>query len=312
MANRIEIRVHGQAVASREVVQAAPVARHPPASACPRRSALTAPAVAGIGLLAGYTLLAIGAPWIAPYDPAAFVGPPFEAPSPRHWLGTNDVGQDILSEMIYGTRVSLLVALSAAAASLGVASVWGALAGYVRGWPEVLLMRTVDVVLAMPHLPLMALLAVYLTPGMGTIVLTISALAWPIPARIVRAETLSLRSRDYVAASRLLGAGTGHVIRRHLLPALAPVLLATFVGLAGRAVMVEAGLAFLGLGDPTTKSWGAIMRAATSYSGIFFTPHWVWWLGPAGLNVGLLVLAFTLIGMGLESWLDPRLQRQGP
>lgn len=275
-----------------------------------REHAPRGPMLVGGALLATYTLLALGAPWIAPYDPSGFVGQPLEPPSTRHWLGTNDAGQDILSELIYGTRVSLVVAIAAATASLVVATVWGAVAGYTRGWPEFLLMRAVDVGLALPHLPLMALLAAYLAPGVGTIVLAIAALGWPAPARVVRAETLTLRSRDYITAARVLGAAAPHIFRRHLLPGLTPVLSATFVALAGRAVMLEAGLAFLGLGDPTTKSWGAIMRAATSYSGIFFTPHWWWWLLPAGLNVSLLVLAFTLLAMGLETGLDPRLQRR--
>jgi ABC-type dipeptide/oligopeptide/nickel transport system permease subunit len=264
----------------------------------------------GVVLLVGFFLLGLAAPWLAPYDPLAYAGRPLEAPSAVHWLGTNDVGQDILSELVHGTRVSLLVGTVAAAASLGLAVVWGTAAGYLGGWTETLLMRAVDVLMAMPHLPLMVLLAAYLAPSVGTTILVISLLGWLVPTRVVRAQTLSLRSHEFVHAARAMGGDPWYVVARHLLPALSPILAAAFVGLAGRAVMLEAGLAFLGLGDPIARSWGATMRAALSYSGIFFTPHWAWWLLPAGLCVSLLVLAFTLVGLDLETRLDPRLRQR--
>lgn len=265
----------------------------------------------GVVLLAGYALLAVAAPWVAPYDPSGFVGRPLEPPSARHWLGTNDVGQDILSELIWGARASLAVATLAATTSLAAAAVIGTLAGYRRGWTDALLMRVVDGVLAVPHLPLMILLAVYLPPSATSTALVIALLAWPIPARVIRAQTLAVGGRGYIAAARLFGGPTPYVIGRHLLPALGPILAATFIALAGRAVMLEAGLAFLGLGDPLAKSWGLVMRAALDYQGIFFTAQWTWWLLPAGLNVTLLILGFTLVGMGLEQRLDPRLRRRG-
>ena len=276
----------------------------------PRLTAPVGIAFVGVTLLATFVAVAAAAPFLAPYDPSAFVGQPLEWPSARHWLGTNDVGQDILSELVYGTRASLTIAVASACASLAIAILVGTTAGYALGWVDALLMRVVDALMALPHLPLMIVLASYLPPSLSTTIVVISVLGWPVPARVVRAQTLALRSEPYVAAAQQLGAGSTRVILRHLLPALGPILLATFVGQAGRAVALEAGLAFLGLGDPLLKSWGAIMHAALSYRGIYFTPSWSWWLLPAGASISLLILAFTLTGVGLEERLDPRLRRR--
>lgn len=290
---------------------AQPALRRPPAALSVRSAPPLGAATVGGAIVALYLALALAAPWIAPYDPAAYVGRPLELPSARHPLGTNDVGQDLLSELLHGARSSLLVGAVAATGSLVLATLGGVGAGYLGGWVETGTLRLIDLLLAIPQLPVMLLLAAYLGPGVWTTTLVITLLAWPIPARVARAQTLSLRTRGFVAAARLFGGGAGYLLRRHLVPALAPILAATFVGLAGRAIMLEAGLAFLGLGDPTVKSWGAMMRAALSYSGIFFTPHWVWWLLPPGANISLLLLGLTLIGAGLEERLDPRLQRHG-
>ena len=263
----------------------------------------------GFLILLGYGIVALAAPVLAPYDPSAFVGSPLERPSPAHWLGTNDGGQDIASELIFGARASLLVAGLSALLAVVIALAVGALAGYAGGWTDVALMRFVDVMLVTPQVPLMIVVAAFLPPNVLTLVLVIGLLAWPLTARVVRAQVLTTRSRSYVAAARLFGGGASYVIARHLVPALGPILSASLIGLAGRAVLLEAGLAFLGIGDPTLKSWGGIMRAALNYNGIYFTPHWVWWLLPAGLCVSAVILALTLVGVGVEGWLDPRLDR---
>lgn len=255
--------------------------------------------------------MAAFAPAIAPYDPAAYAGQPLARPSPAHPLGTNDVGQDILSELIYGTRVSLLVGVAAGGLTTALAAAMGIAAGYLRGWPDVALMRAVDFLMAIPHLPLMLLVAAYAGPSLANIVLVIVLLGWMVPARVVRSQVLVVRTEAYVEAARALGAGPVEVMARHVLPALGPILVSVLAAQAARAVMLEAGLAFLGLGDPTAKSWGLMVRQALSYRGIYFTPHWVWWLVPPGAGISLLILAITLIGVGLEGRLDPRLRRIG-
>jgi peptide/nickel transport system ATP-binding protein/peptide/nickel transport system permease protein len=271
----------------------------------PRRF-LSPPGVAGLALLALVAGSAAGAPWLAPYNPTDLAGRPFEAPSAAHWLGTNDVGHDILSEALWGGRVSLVVGVLAAAAGVAVGLLAGALAGYFRGGAEALVMRTADVALVLPFLPLMIVLAVYVGPSAGTLVAVIAVLAWARPARVLRSVALGERARDYVVAAHALGAGDSRILRVHVLPALVPVALAEFVLLASRAILLEASLAFLGLGDPVRKSWGAMLYYAQA-RGAFLSGAWVWWTLPPGLLITATVLAFALIAFDLERRANPRL-----
>ncbi len=263
----------------------------------------------GAAVLGAYILIALLAKQLAPYNPMAYEGQPLENPSPAHWLGTNDVGQDILSELIYGARVSLAVGCLAALLTLTLATLVGTTAGYLGGWADRVLMRFVDVLMIIPRLPLMIVIAAYAGANLGTTILVIGLLSWPHTARVIRSQVLSLRSRAHIQAAHLFGGGPLYIIRRHLIPELGPVLAAGFVAQAGQAVMMEAGLAFLGLGDPTLKSWGLITRYALNSSGFFFSSRWLWWLLPAGLNVSLFLLSFTFLGMGLEAVTHPRTRR---
>jgi ABC-type dipeptide/oligopeptide/nickel transport system permease subunit len=268
-------------------------------------------ATAGIGalLLAVFVLTALLAPALAPYSPEAYSAAPLQSPTPAHPLGSNDVGQDLLSALLYGTRISLLVAVVAGSTSLGVALLVGVTAGAVGGLVDSAAMRLVDVLMALPHLPLMIVVAAFLGPGLGNVILVIAALAWVRPARLLRSQVLSLRSRGYVRHARLFGGGWGYVMRRHLLPALAPILCASFVALASRAVIMEAGLAFLGIGDPTFQSWGMMMRHALNFRGIYLTSAWLWWLLPPGLCLTALVAGLMMLGTAAESYANPRLAR---
>ncbi|MCG3207707.1 MAG: putative D,D-dipeptide transport system permease protein DdpC [Anaerolineae bacterium] len=263
----------------------------------------------GLTILAFFIVVAVFAPWLVPYNPSAFAAPPLQPPSAEHLLGTNDAGQDIFSELIYGTRVSLLVAAVTSLLILGVATLIGTLAGYSGGVVDAGLMRFVDVMLAIPRLPLMIVIAAYAGAGLTQIILIIALFSWPISARLIRSEVLSLRYRLHVQAARSFGGGARYIITRHLIPALAPILITTLVIQAGRAVLTEAGLAFLGLGDPTIKSWGLMIRYALSFSGIYFGSYWVWWLLPPGLCLTALLLGLTFMGQGLEAWANPRLER---
>lgn len=269
------------------------------------------PAIAWLGavILLFYVGVALLAPWLAPYDPHSIDAAPLLSPDTGHVLGTNDIGQDIFSEIIYGARISLLVATVTSLLVIGLATTVGTLAGYGGGGLDTLLMRLVDVMLAIPRLPLMIVIAAYAGSGLLQIILIIAFFSWPMPTRLIRAEVLSLRSRQHIQAARTFGGSPRYMITRHLIPALMPILMTTLAVQASRAVIMEAGLAFLGLGDPTAKSWGLIIRAALSFSGIYFGNYWVWWLLPAGLNLTLMVLAFTFLGQGLETWANPRTER---
>lgn len=258
---------------------------------------------ATVGLLSA---AAVFAPQLAPYDPSERVGRPFQPPSGEHLLGTNDVGQDLLSELIFGARVSLLVGASSAAAALLIGAAVGILAGYYPRRLGAFLMRTVDLVLILPFLPLLIVLAAYLGRSLVNTALVIGALIWAAPARIIRSQVLSLRSREYVLAARSMGAPDRWIIFRHVAPRTALLAAGSFVRAVAAAILLEASLSFLGLGDPIQKSWGSILFWAQA-RGAFLTPAWKWWVLPPGLLIMAASLGFALIAFSLEERINPRL-----
>ena len=263
----------------------------------------------GAGLVVVFTLMALLAPWLAPYDPHQPSGPSLSPPSSAHWLGTNTLGQDLLSQLIWGSRPSLTVAVLASAMTLVLAVAVGVGAALLGGVADLVAMRAVDALLAMPTLPVAILVAALTGASRVSLILVIGALMWPPIARLVRSQALSLRQRGFVTAARGCGAAPGYVLRRHLTPAVAPVLMAGLVAVAGNAITLEATLAFVGLSDPTSISWGAILNEALAEPGIYFTPAWTWWVLPTGCAVALAILGFTFLGVGLEPALNPRWRR---
>lgn len=270
----------------------------------------SAPGKAGLGILAAFAAIALFAPALAPYDPEARVAAPFTPPGRHHLLGTNDIGQDILSELIYGARVSLGVALLVATVAVVVATVVGVVSGYSGGWVASAAMRFVDVVLVLPFLPLMLLVAALFGAGVWTQVLVIGLLLWARPARVIRAAALSVRTAGHIEAAIWMGATRRYIMRRHVLPRVTPVIVAEFVRAANIAILLEAALAFLGLGDPVAKSWGTMLHYAQARAA-FLTGAWVWWILPAGICIALVVLGFALVGFALEQGTDPRLRKRG-
>ncbi|MGQ0774338.1 MAG: dipeptide/oligopeptide/nickel ABC transporter permease/ATP-binding protein [Pseudonocardiales bacterium] len=268
---------------------------------------MTAAARAGGCLLALLVTTALAAPWLAPYDPNARTGTPFARPSAEHLLGTNDVGHDLLSELIYGARISLLIGVTAALAATLVGLTVGVVAGYARGWLDTALMRVVDAVLALPVLPLTIVVGVFLGGGLGSQILVISVVIWAGVARELRAQVLSLRERDHIQALRAMGGGPAYVLARHIVPAVAPLVAPQFVLATKTAILLEASLAFLGLGDVTAKSWGTMLSLAHSRSA-FLTDAWLWWVIPPGLAITATVLAFALLGYAFEERARPALR----
>ncbi|HLE77820.1 MAG TPA: ABC transporter permease [bacterium] len=262
----------------------------------------------GLTLMALLVGAAVLAPWIVPYDPGLTTGEPFESPSGRHWLGTNDVGQDLFSEMIVGARISLSIGFLASTVAISIGTLVGVVAGYFGSWVDAALMRVVDIVLVIPFLPLMILLAAYLGPSFWNLILVIGLLVWARPARVIRAQVLSLKSLDFVDAARALGAPPGRILRRHILPGVLSLSLAQFILAASSAILIEASLSFLGLGDPTAKSWGSILYYAQVRSA-FLTGAWLWWVLPPGLLITAAVLGFAFTGFAAEEVLNPRLRR---
>ena len=268
-------------------------------------------ALVGGGLVAGLVAVALLAPVLAPYDPRALAGDALQGPSGRHLLGTNNIGQDVLSQLIWGSRSSLIVGTATAFLAVVIGGAVGLVVGLAGGWADHLTMRVVDVVIAVPRLPLLVLVAALAGADRLSVIGVMAFLTWPVIARLVRSQALTLRQRLFVHAARGFGAGLAYLVRRHLAPAVGPLLVAGFVAVAANAVLMEASLAFLGLADPTAISWGLIINRALAHPGLYFSTAWTWWLLPPGLAITLAVLGFSFLGVGLEPVLNPRWRRAG-
>jgi len=260
-----------------------------------------------MNLLTVIVLTAIVGPAVAPYDPREVTGRPFSSPSAEHWLGTNDIGQDIFSEVLWGTRISLLIGLIAASTAITVGTGIGVVASLAGGWVDMVLMRITDIVLTIPFLPLAIVLAAFLGPSVWNTTLVIALVIWARPARVVRSQGLSIRNFAFVEAAHALGGKFWHVLTRHVLPGVIPLALSQFILATSSSILTEASLAFLGLGDPIQKSWGTILFYAQA-RGAFLNGAWPWWVIPPGLLISFTVLAFVLIGRSLEETLMPRLR----
>ena len=265
--------------------------------------------LAGVAIVSAFVAVGLLAPWLAPYPPQAIAGDVLEGPSRAHLLGTNDAGHDLLSRLVWGSRTTLIVAVSATALILLIGVALGLTAGLRGGPADTVVMRVVDVFLALPIIPLLIFIAALAGPSLTLSILMIALFTWPQTARIVRSQTLSLRQRGFVDSARGFGGGPLYVMRRHLIPALGPVIGANLVFVAGLAVTTEASLSFLGLGDPAAVSWGAELNRALGDARITLGSVWLWWLVPFGLALTLAILGFTIIGVALEPRFNPRWSR---
>ena len=263
----------------------------------------------GIAFLAVFLAMALFAPRLAGYRVTELAGEPLESPSGSHFLGTNLVGQDVASQIVYGARMSLFMAIVAGGLTVFAGALVGMVAGWAGGRTDAVLMRVVDLFLVIPSLPLLIVLGAYAGPSMTAIAVIVAATAWPPSARVIRSQVLSLRRRAHLQASVGFGARNTHVLRRHVVPEVGLIAAASFVGAAGRAVMMEAGLAFLGLGDPTRASWGRLMRDALDFDALFNTSAWQWWLLPPAVCITFFLLGLTFLGVALEQRINPRLAR---
>ena len=259
--------------------------------------------MAGLVVIVLLGAVAIFAPLIAPYSPytvdTSRIG---EAPSLAHPFGFDGIGRDVLSRTIYGTRVALLVGLLSTAIAVAIGVVIGALAGYFGGWIDSMLSRIIDALMAFPLLVLLVTLSAVFSPSLKTTIIVIGVTAWASYARLVRADVLSIRERDYIQAARAAGANNSRIIRRHIMPnGLGPVITIASLGIGG-IIILEAALSFLGLGvRPPTPSWGGDLSSAREYIQVY--PHMA--IAP-GVLITITVLSFNLIGDGLRDALDPR------
>ncbi|WP_439940593.1 ABC transporter permease [Streptomyces sp. BBFR115] len=264
--------------------------------------------VVGLAALMLFALVALTAPLTVGSDVASVTdapGQPLQSPSGHFPLGTDQFGRNLLGLVVWGSRVSLLVGLLAAVLSVAIGAVIGITAGHFRGWYATVLMRVTDWFLVMPTLVLAIALATVLSRSLGTVVLAIGVTTWPTTARLVRAQTLAVESRPYIERARALGGGHWHIMSRHVLPNVMPLILAQTTLIISSAILAEATLAFLGLGDPTVVSWGGLLQDARE-AGAVSSGDW-WYLVPPGIAIAVVALAFTLCGRAVESVLNPRL-----
>ncbi len=258
----------------------------------------------GLGIVVLLVLMAAAAPLVATHDPIAQaladrLQPPF---SPGHWLGTDEFGRDIWSRLVYGARITLWIVLLVAVTAPVFGLVVGTVAGYYGGWVDRILMRLTDIFLAFPRLILALAFVAVLGAGIGNAVLAIAITAWPPYARVARAETLTVRNSDYIAAVRLLGAGGGRILLRHIAPMCIPsVVIRVTLDMAG-IILTAAGLGFLGLGaQPPLPEWGLMVASGRKF---LFDQWWVATM--PGLAIFIVSLGFNLLGDGLRDVLDPR------
>jgi peptide/nickel transport system permease protein len=275
-----------------------------------------------LGLLGGFLVLsavivAVFAPSLTPHQPTEVIrdasgrGLTFASPEINPPLGTDDAGRDIWTELIYGARISLTVGFLAGFIAMFVGSLFGITAGYFGGWIDNVLMRTTDVLLVIPDLPLMLVLVATLrqmqlhVSPLVVLILVIGLLYWTSTARLIRSQVLTIKERQFVARARAIGAGNFHIIRKHILPQIMPLIVANTVLVISTAILVESGLAFLGLGDPTQPSWGTMLNFAFDRNAI---TNGAWWFYlPPGLAIVWVSLGCVLLGNVLEEMLNPRL-----
>jgi peptide/nickel transport system permease protein len=268
------------------------------------------PGIIGLVVLALIVAMALAAPLIANHanlDPSKTLDTPLWGSPAQHGpLGTDYVGRPIWDQLVYGSRISLLVGLAATVIAMLIGSVVGIVAGFYGRWLEAVLMRFTEWFLVIPFLPLAIVLAAILGPSVRNVIIVIGITSWPGTARVIRSQVLSLKERLYVERSRALGAGNAHVMLRHIVPNVSPLILANLTLTVPIAILSETTLSFLGLGDPLRPSWGRMLDEAFS-NGAIGQNAW-WYYLPPGIGIVLVVLAFTLVGHALEEVLDPRLR----
>ena len=266
--------------------------------------------IIGIAITVFFVLVAVVGPFVAPFDPSAVSYDALQPPSLHHLFGTTQTGQDVFSQMLFGARISMLVGVATAVVATFLSVLVGLTAGYVGGFTDEALSLLANVFLVIPGLPLMVILAAYL-PKSGSlgIILVISITSWAWGARVLRAQTLSLRKRDFVEAARANGESTWRIITAEILPNLTAIIAAGFVGTVGFAVLSQITLSFVGITPTNEWNWGTVLYWAQAQLALQ-RGAW-WWFVPAGLLIALLGTALALVNFGIDEFVNPRLRSVG-
>ncbi|MFN2357471.1 MAG: ABC transporter permease [Desulfotignum sp.] len=270
----------------------------------------------GVIILVVFMFMAIASffvPLIGPmYDPMTGIDPDIRVstgPSLAHWLGTDNVGRDLLAQLLEGAKVAFIVGLSAAFFSIVIGTLVGMVAGYAGGLLDAFLMRTADIIMVLPSLVILLILAsLFGQFNIWIIVFIIAIMRWPAVSRVIRSQTLSLKHRPFIEASRVAGASHLRIIFRHIMPNVLPLAFLYMTFRVTAAILVEAALSFLGFGDPSQVSWGMMLQWVWKSGHMFQAPYW---LIPPGVCISLLTLAFYMLGRAMDEVLDPRLRKEG-
>jgi len=271
---------------------------------------------AGVFILGVFMVMALASfclPLVDPmYDPMTGIDPDIilsTPPSTTHWLGTDNVGRDILAQLLEGAKVAFIVGLSSAFFSIVLGTVIGMVSGYAGGWVDAVLMRMADIIMVMPSLVILLILAsLFGQFNIWLIVFIIAILRWPAVSRVIRSQTLSLKQRPFIEASKVAGASHMRIIFRHIMPNVLPLAFLYMTFRVTSAILVEAALSFLGFGDPSQVSWGMMLQWVWKSGHMFQAPYW---LIPPGISISLLTLAFYMLGRAMGEVLDPRLRKEG-
>ncbi|MFB0558375.1 MAG: ABC transporter permease [Candidatus Bathyarchaeia archaeon] len=265
--------------------------------------------VFGLVIMLSFIAVSAPAPYLTTYSIKASEGNIYEVlkpPSSKHLLGTDELGRDMLTLVVYGGRISLLVGFLATIIAGVLGTLVGSVSGYFGGWVDDLLMRINDVFLVIPGLPLMIVLSALIGRGIWNIIFVIGILSWSGTCRVIRSQVMSTKEKSFIESARAAGAGDVWILTRHILPNVLPLIVAQMVVQVGGAILSESALSFLGLGDPTHISWGMILHYAFS-CGALSSGYW-WYLLPPGICVALVVLAFSFMGYSLDRIVNPRIR----
>ncbi|RLC19430.1 MAG: ABC transporter permease [Deltaproteobacteria bacterium] len=259
---------------------------------------------AGLAIITIFVIMAVFAPFLGTVDPSASgeVDNLLLPPSSQFWFGTDDLARDIWSQTIYGSRISLTIGFVAALITVFSGTLVGLVAGYYGKFMDEVLMRIVDFFMMLPELPLMIVLAAVLGPSMWNIILVVSLVSWPTTARVVRSQVLSLKERPFVESSRCIGASNFQLMFSEILPNVVPLMFAQAVIMITEAIYAEAVLSFLGLGDPTSISWGMMLHSVFE-SGVISESYW--WVSPPIVSIVILIVSFSLLGTAVSDILEP-------
>ncbi len=266
--------------------------------------------LAGLAIILFFLILAVFAPvLVGPYQSQLTLFRRNQPPSATHLLGTDDSGQDILNVLVYGTQISFLIGFVASLAAMILGTSIGLVAGYYGRITDQLLSRITDFFLVVPWLPFVLVIVSILGSGLVTIVFAIALVSWPTTTRVIRAQVLSLKERQFIERARAVGAGKAYILRRHILPNVMPLVWAEAVLTVSGAIFTEAFLSFFGLGPQGIETWGQMVNLAYN-AGAMLTGKW-WWFLPPGLCITILVLGFAMLGYGIEEIMNPALKRRG-